>query len=103
MIESTARVPTSNAAKYLTHFRRLWANRLDINLRDQQGIVHFEDALAMLAPAEDQLVITILARDRTSMRSLQAFFDAHLDRIAAREYPLRVHWRSTNKFALHAL
>jgi hypothetical protein len=103
MIEATARVPTSNAATYLLHFRRLWAHRLDINVRDQDGVVHFEDGLATLTPAEDQLVVTILARNKATMRSLQAFFAMHLERLSPRDCPLRFDWQSTSDLPLHAL
>jgi hypothetical protein len=103
MIEITARVPTSNAGKYVMSLCRHWAHRMEVNVRDRQGVVHFENAVATLTPTEGQLVVTILANDGPTIERLQGAVSTHLDRFAFREAPLKFDWRHSADLPLHAL
>jgi hypothetical protein len=93
MIETIARVPTVNAARFVMNLCRQWPHRIDVNFRDRQGVVHFQNAVATLTPADDQLVVTILANDNSTIERLQGLVATHLDRLASREAPLRFDWQ----------
>lgn len=93
MIETVARVPTANAARYMTQLCKHWAHKLAVDLREDRGVVKFGDAVATLEPAANELVVTILANDEPSVERLQGVVATHLDRFAFREAPLPFQWQ----------
>ena len=103
MIETTARVPTNNAGKYVMSLCRHWATWMEVNVPERQGIVHFENGVATLTPSDDQLIVTILANDLPTIERVQGVVSSHLDRFAFREAPLEFHWHHSADVPLHAL
>lgn len=103
MIQATARVPTSNAEKYVMSLCKQWNQRMEINFRERQGVVHFEDAVATLTPQRDQLVVTILANDRPAMQRLQNVVARSLDQVARKKDQLKFNWHGSSYLELRAL
>lgn len=96
MFESTAIVPTGNAAKYMVQLCKHWAHKLDVDLEEQRGVVRFDAAVATLTPREEALEVRILANDEPTVERLQGVVASHLDRFAFREAPLRFDWKVAN-------
>ena len=98
MIQSTARIATANAGRYVLGLCRQWGDRIDFNFGERQGIIHFEGAVATLTPHRDQLVVTIVASDFGTTERLQNVVASNLDRLAEREGPLSFDWDSLWNF-----
>ena len=93
MIETVVYVPTANAAKYVAQLCRHWSHKLPVDQRDDRGNVKFGDAVATLEPDAEELVVTILANDESTVERLQGMVATHLDRFAFREAPLTFAWQ----------
>ena len=93
MIETVAYVPTAHAAKYVDQLCKHWSHKLPVDQRDDRGIIKFGDAAATLEPDAEELVVTILANDESTVEQLQGVVATHLDRFAFREAPLPFQWQ----------
>jgi hypothetical protein len=102
MIEATAAVQTTKADKFILGFCKRWQDRMDVNFRERQGVIHFENAVATLTPRVDQLIVTILANDTPSIERVQNVVVGHLQDALARD-ELRFDWRWSSNLELHAL
>ena len=100
MIETVARVPTSRAATYVMGFCRHWPDRLEIDFRERQGVLHFDNAVATLTPRPNELVVTILANDIGTAEQLQVTVSAEINRFANSERPLQFDWQLGRPHAL---
>lgn len=103
MIQMRASVPTANAAKYVMALCKQWGDRIDINFRERQGVVHFENAVATLTPASNELVVTILANDDRTAERCRSVMAQRIDRLAHREGPMKFDWHRLSAGELHAL
>ncbi|HZU52127.1 MAG TPA: DUF2218 domain-containing protein [Sphingomicrobium sp.] len=103
MIEATAAVPTYNADRYVLSVCKRWHEGMDVNVRERQGVIHFENAVATFTPSANQLVVSILAKDEESIAHLQHVVMAHLETAVLPNEPLTFDWRRSANFELHAL
>ena len=95
MIECTAHVPTTNGARYIEQLCKHWSHKLSVEHRAGHGVVKFEgDAMASMAASNTELVVTILANDKSTVERLGNVVAAHLDRFAFREAPLSFNWQT---------
>jgi hypothetical protein len=103
MIEETAAVPTSNADKYVMSMCKRWHQRMDVDVRQRQGVLHFHNAVATLTPSADRLIVSILANDEMSIAELQHIVVAHLETSILPSERLQFDWHRSTNFELHAL
>ena len=103
MIETTARVPTSEASNYVMKLCRHFAEMMELRLNERQGVIHFENAVATLTPSDDQLIVTILANDNQTIEELQSVVQTQLDQVSRSDAPLEFAWSPGSSLNLHAL
>jgi hypothetical protein len=93
MTAVTARVPTTNGAKYLQQLCKHWGHKLDVELSGDRGVVRFPDGVATMTADADALVVIIEAAQEETVERLKGVVARHLDRFAFREAPLPFAWR----------
>ena len=103
MIQTTARVPTANAAKYVINLCKHWGERIDVNFRKRQGVIHLGSAVASLTPAQGELVVTILGNDDATIERFQSVVAERIAHLAQREGPLEFDWHRLSDVEVHAL
>ena len=54
---STARVPTAKASRYLQQLCKHWSHKLDVELSENEGIVRFPSAVATMRADSDALTV----------------------------------------------
>ena len=92
MYSSTARVPTTSGAKYLTQLCKHWSHKLPVELTDGRGLVKFESASAEMRATPEDLTVKIEAEDPETLERMKGVVARHLDRFAFREAPLPFIW-----------
>lgn len=93
MAVETARVPTTSAAKYLQQLCKYWSHKLDVGLRESEGVVRFPNAVATMTADADSLTVTVEAEDDETLQRMKGVVASHLDRFAFREAPLPFEWQ----------
>ncbi|MBL0402765.1 DUF2218 domain-containing protein [Microvirga aerilata] len=93
MAVEKARVPTTNGAKYLQQLCKHWSHKLDVKLRESEGVVRFPNAIATMAASADTLTVTVEAEDDETLQRMKGVVASHLDRFAFREAPLPFVWQ----------
>jgi len=93
MAVETARVPTTNGAKYLQQLCKHWSHKLDVELRESEGIVRFPNAVATMTADADSLTVAVEAEDDETLQRMKGVVASHLDRFAFREAPLPFAWQ----------
>ncbi len=93
MAVETARVPTTNGAKYLQQLCKHWSHKLDVELRESEGIVRFPNAVATVTADADSLTVAVEAEDDETLQRMKGVVASHLDRFAFREAPLPFAWQ----------
>ena len=103
MIESTARVPTDKASRYLQQLCKHWQHNLAVDFTAEAGTVIFPkdargadwpgDAKLTLTAHDDNLECRIEASVEGQLAALKDAVARHLDRFAFRDAPLAVDWR----------
>lgn len=92
MAETTARVTTVNASRYLQQLCKHWAHKLDVTFTPEEGTVRFPEAVAAMRAEPEVLVVTITAEDPAVMERMKGVVASHLDRFAFKEAPLGFDW-----------
>ena len=92
MITETARVPTTNGAKYLQQLCKHWSHRLEVELSGDTGTVRFPDAMARMTADADALTVTVEAAGEATVERMKSVVARHLDRFAFHEAPLPFAW-----------
>jgi hypothetical protein len=103
--ESTVRVPTENASKYLQQLCKHWSHSLTVDFTPDAGSVTFPkegrsgswpgEAVLTLNAEADALVCRLEASVPAQLDILKGVVASHLDRFAFREAPLAFDWRDT--------
>lgn len=94
MSRETAQVPTVNGARYLQQLCKHWSHKLDVQLTENEGIVHFPSAVATMKAEADRLRVTVEAQDDETLQRMKGVVASHLDRFAFREAPLPFDWKA---------
>jgi len=92
MSRAQVRVPTANAAQYLTQLCKHFGHKLEVEIGDGRGVIQFPEAKALLEAAPDALAIIVEAGDTATVERMQGVVERHLDRFAFREVPLQYNW-----------
>jgi hypothetical protein len=103
MIESTARVPTDKASRYLQQLCGHWQHNLAVDFTAEAGTVVFPknargadwpgDATLTMTAHDDALECRIAASADGQLEALKGAVARHLERFAFREGPLQFDWR----------
>ncbi len=93
MAVETARVPTTNGAKYLQQLCKHWSHKLVVGLRESEGVVRFPNAVATMTADADSLTVAVEAEDDETLQRMKGVVASHLDRFAFREAPLPFAWQ----------
>ena len=99
---STAKVPTSNASRYLQQVCKHWQHNLEVEYDAERGTIRFprdargadwpSDGLVKLTAHPEQLECRIEASAEGQLEGLQGALARHVDRFAFREAPLPFDW-----------
>lgn len=92
MAKAIAVVPTENSWKYLQQLCKHWAHKLKVELGEQQGIVKFSEATAVMISTPEALTVEIEAASDEVLERMKGVVANHLDRFAFREAPLPFEW-----------
>ena len=100
---STARVPTAHASRYLQQLCKHWSHNLAVEFDPAKGKVTFPrnargadwpgDATLHLDAQADALDCRLEASSDGQLEALKGAVARHLDRFAFREAPLPFDWR----------
>jgi len=101
--QSTVRVRTAHASRYLQQLCKHWAHTLAVEFDEQRGAVTFprnargadwpgDGSLALRADAEG-LDCRLEASAEAQLQALKGAVARHLDRFAFREAPLSFDWQ----------
>ena len=93
MSEARASVPTEAGAKYVQQLCKHWAHKLEVEHRDDAGIVRFPTSTATMRAEGEALAVRIEAEDAETLELMQGVVATHLDRFAFREAPLPFDWQ----------
>ncbi len=101
--ESTVRVPTAHASRYLQQLCKHWAHNLAVTFDESRGTVTFprnargadwpDDATLALQAHDDNLECRLAASDPGQRDALKGAVARHVDRFAFREAPLAFDWK----------
>jgi len=89
---SSVRVPTGKANRYLQQLCKHWSHKLDVQFSENEGIVRFPAAVATMTAAPDALTVSVEAEDDETLQRMKGVVASHLDRFAFREAPLPFEW-----------
>ena len=103
-LSATARVPTTQASKYLQQLCKHWQHHLAVEFTADHGTVAFpkdargadwpDDALVTFDAGVDALDVRIDASATGQLDALKDAVARHLDRFAFREAPLAFDWQA---------
>jgi hypothetical protein len=101
--DSTVRVPTAHASRYLQQLCKHWAHNLAVEFDETAGRVTFPrnargadwpgDATLSLQAHGDSLDCRLAASDPGQREALKGAVARHVDRFAFREAPLAFDWK----------
>ena len=104
MFETTVRVPTINASRYLQQLCKHWSHNLTVEFTPDSGKVIFPrdargadwpgDATLTLQAHGDDLECRLEASAAGQLEALKDAVVRHLDRFAFREAPLTFDWQT---------
>lgn len=102
-INSTARVPTAHASRYLQQLCKHWSHNLAVTFDETKGTVTFPrnargadwpgDATLDLLAHENAIECRLAASSIGQLEALKGAVARHLDRFAFREAPLPFDWQ----------
>ncbi|MDF8332376.1 DUF2218 domain-containing protein [Novosphingobium cyanobacteriorum] len=100
--QSTARIPTTSASRYLQQVCKHWEHNLEVSFdatqgrivfpRDARGATWAGDAMVTFTAEPEALVCTITASEPAQLEGLKGAVARHVDRFAFREAPLSYPW-----------
>src|SRR5262245_47663379 len=101
--DSTVRVPTAHASRYLQQLCKHWAHNLTVEFDATKGQVTFPhnargadwpgDATLSLQAHDDALECRLAASAPGQREALKGAVARHVDRFAFREAPLAFNWQ----------
>jgi uncharacterized protein len=110
---STARVPTAKASRYLQQLCKHWSHNLSVEFTEQKGAVIFprnargadwpDDAMLLMQAHDDGLECRLEASAAGQLDALKGAVARHIDRFAFREAPLAFDWQDTQSSPAHAM
>ena len=102
-IDSTARVPTAHASRYLQQLCKHWSHNLAVEFDETKGTVTFPrnargadwpgDATLELRASEGAIDCRLATSSPGQLEALKGAVARHLDRFAFREAPLPFDWQ----------
>ena len=100
---STARVPTAKASRYLQQLCKHWSHNLAVTFdpthatvsfpRDARGADWPGDAILLMQAHDDGLECRLEASTAGQLEALKGAVARHIDRFAFREAPLSFDWQ----------
>lgn len=94
MTKAIATIPTENGWKYVQQLCKHWAHKLDVELTEDQGVVRFEQATAVMSCDPRTLTVALEAESPEVLERMKGVVSSHLDRFAFREAPLPFDWQA---------
>ena len=104
-LNSSVRVPTANAARYLQQLCKHWSHNLTVTFTPESGTVVFPrdargadwpgEATPTMTAQSDALECHLAASAEGQLEALKDAVARHLDRFAFREAPLAFDWRDS--------
>ncbi|GJE26059.1 DUF2218 domain-containing protein [Methylobacterium organophilum] len=93
MPTSQARVPTSEANRYLKQLCRHWSHKFPVEETGDHGVVPFgEDRICTFDASPDALVMKVATPDAAGLTRLENVVADHLLRFAFREHLGEIIW-----------
>ena len=90
---SQARVPTSEASRYLKQLCRHWSHKFPVEETQDHGMVPFgEDKVCTFVASDEALLMKVATPDAAALTRLENVVADHLLRFAFREHLGEIHW-----------
>ena len=90
---SQARVPTSEASRYLAQLCRHWSHKFPVETSADRGVVPFgEDRICTFEASPEALLMKVATPDAAALTRLENVVSDHLLRFAFRENLGDIHW-----------
>ena len=103
--DSTVRVPTAYASRYLQQLCKHWSHNLAVTFDETAGRVTFprdargadwpDDAMLLMQAHDDGLECRLEASAARQLDALKGAVARHIDRFAFREAPLAFDWQDS--------
>jgi hypothetical protein len=87
MTQSTARIHTEYASRYLQQLCKHFAHKIPVEFTRTDGRIDFDGNACVLKADGDVLTITVEAADNAAVERLQDVVVRHLERFAFRDKP----------------
>lgn len=91
MITAFARVPTTDARKYMLQLSKHWGHRLEVIQSEDSARIEFGHATCKLEARPDALMVELSAAP-ADLERMQSVVSDHVNRFAFREGPLPFDW-----------
>lgn len=82
---SRAEIATESGAKLINRLCKHWAHKLEVEQKEDEGRVAFEDGSCLMQAEADKLVVAIESLDEESLDRLEGVVASHLERMAGDE------------------
>ncbi|PXX94837.1 DUF2218 domain-containing protein [Halomonas sp. LBP4] len=82
---SRAEIATESGAKLINRLCKHWAHKLEVEQKEGEGRVAFEDGTCLMQADADKLVVAIEALDEEGLDRLEGVVASHLERMAGDE------------------
>lgn len=93
MFTTSARVPTTHAARYLGQLCKHWAHRFQVDRTGDHAVVLLPDATLTLDAHPQDLEIRLESKEADGLDRMREVVRDHVDGFAFREAPLSFDWR----------
>lgn len=82
---SRAEIATESGAKLINRLCKHWAHKLEVEHKEGEGRVAFEDGTCLMQAEADKLVVAIESLEEESLDRLEGVVASHLERMAGDE------------------
>jgi hypothetical protein len=87
MAQSTARIATPLASRYLQQLCKHFAHKMPVEFTPEHGRIELRSGICLLDAEADTLMLSVEAADDTALESLQEVVRRHLERFAWKDVP----------------
>ena len=102
--DSTVRVPTAHASRYLQQLCKHWSHKFAVNFTPQHGTIPFDETrVCKLDASPERLALRIEAADDATLERTQGVVIEHLKRFAFREELGEVRWERAAERAANSV
>ncbi len=87
MTQSTARIATPLASRYLQQLCKHFAHKMPVDFTPEHGRIELRSGVCVLDAEADTLVLHVETPDESALENLQEVVKRHLERFAWKDVP----------------